>query len=144
MVVWNSKGEERDRHELQGLSNLALSFAISRQGSHIVSGHVDGTVWAWKCMNVIWKSTIRRGQRIVSGSSDTTLRVWTWSGDSWRGIALTDHTEWVLSVGTSGDGNVVRLSARNAAYLTWQRRQVTEHDRARRTRQLRDRRVHVL
>lgn len=44
--------------------------------------------------------------RIVSGSADESVRVCEHEGSKWRGVVLTERTDWVRSMRVSSDGSM--------------------------------------
>jgi WD40 repeat protein len=105
--------------------------AFSSDGSRVVSGSGERTIWTWDALtgelesvsigHFDWVSSVAfssDGSRVVSGSFDNTVRIWNVVSGESEGV-LNGHSDHVLSVAFSRDGNHVISGSSDNTVRIW-------------------------
>ncbi len=109
----------------------ATAASFSPDGTRVVVGCADGTVWVWTAdgqgaprvlrghEGYVWSASFSPdGQRIVTASSDNTARVWTADGQGAPRV-LRGHEGYVLSASFSPDGQRIVTASRDKTARVW-------------------------
>ncbi|KAJ8691463.1 hypothetical protein PTI98_011032 [Pleurotus ostreatus] len=122
----------RDGYVMKGTSTVK-AVAFSADGTKIVSGLEDGTIYIWDAtvgerigkpleghesnLNSIAFSP--DGTKVVSGSNDRTIRVWDVEAAKQIGDPLEGHDGWVQSVAFSPDGSKIVSGSDDRTIRVW-------------------------
>ncbi|EJD37487.1 WD40 repeat-like protein [Auricularia subglabra TFB-10046 SS5] len=111
--------------------------AFSPDGLHLVSGGLDGAVYAWDTVTggrigeplrehtaeIRALAFSSNGRRVVSGSDDHTVRLWSWSPGGAalraRGAPLVGHTSSVTCVAFSPDARLIASGSGDHMVRLW-------------------------
>lgn len=130
LLVFDAESGEV-RHTLVGHSYVVYDFAVSEDGSLIVSASIDGTVRAWDAktgdqkFRLVGHSSLvnacaisRDGSLIVSASDDKTLKLWDVASGGIP-VASSGHTDWVSTCEVSRDSSFAVTTSWDATAKVW-------------------------
>lgn len=110
------------------------TLALSTEGSHVVLGSGEGTIYLLEHKGMKWNHSVlighednissiavsSNGQRLISGSFDKTVRIWKKNtAGQWKPSLLVEHDHWVSYVSISADGKHALTSAKDMTAKLW-------------------------
>jgi WD40 repeat protein len=121
------------RRDLLKIIEKPGTWALSPDGTRIVTGSADNTLRVWDVntgqpvgppltghTDTVWKVAFSPdGRRIASGGADKTVRVWDAATGQPVGPPLTGHTEAVWSVAFSPDGRRIASGGADKTVRVW-------------------------